>query len=140
MLTRIKETWRQFKAGKPGQRFQEQYRRRQKENQGRWDARKLFHIIAGTVIALIGSFFIPAPGPGTLIMALGLGLIGSEFRPLARALDWAEVKVRTLLQECKAIWARSSTPVKILISLIIVSCMAGAGYGGYHIFFGHPSQ
>jgi hypothetical protein len=74
-------------------------------------------------------------GPGSAIIFVGLGLLGGEFLPVARSLDWAEVRLRELAQQSKDIWTRSSIPVKILISLIILGCVAAIGYGAYHLLF-----
>jgi uncharacterized protein (TIGR02611 family) len=135
MLEKIKENWQQFRESKPGHRFQDRYHRRQQNTQGQWNIGKLFNILGGVVIALAGLFFMPAPGPGSAIIFVGLGLLGSEFLSVARFLDWAEVRLRELAQQSKDIWTRSSIPVKILISLIILGCVAAIGYGAYHLLF-----
>ena len=71
----------------------------------------------------------PLPGPGWVIIFVGLGLLGREFLPVARSLDWVDVGLGGLAQQAKAIWTRSSIPVKILIILIILGCAAAIGYG-----------
>src|SRR5215210_6391828 len=96
MTAGIKQSWRRFEASKPGHRFQERYRRRQ-EREGGWrDLSKLFFLVGGLVIA-VGSLLLGVlPGPGTLTFFVGLGMIAGEFRPIARLLDWAEVRAREL--------------------------------------------
>jgi hypothetical protein len=59
----------------------------------------------------------------------------SESLSVARFLDWAEVRLREVAQQSKDIWTRSSIPVKILISLIILGCIAAIEYGAYHLLF-----
>jgi putative transmembrane protein PGPGW len=135
MLEKVKENWQQFKKSEPGHRFQDRYHRRQQNIQGQWNIGKLFNIVGGIVIALAGLFFMPAPGPGSAIIFVGLGLLGSESLSVARFLDWAEVRLRELAQQSKDIWTRSSIPVKILISLIILGCVAAIEYGAYHLLF-----
>ena len=129
MLEKVKENWQQLKKSEPGHRFQDRYDRRQQNTHGQWDIGKLFNIVGGIAIALAGLFFMPAPGPGSAIIFVGLGLLGSESLSVARFLDWAEVRLRELAQQSKDIWTRSSIPVKILISLIILGCVAARGYG-----------
>ena len=136
MLEKVKESWKQFKESEPGHRFEDRYNRRQEQSQGRFDAGKIFNMAAGVVVTLAGIFFIPAPGPGSMIIFLGLGLIGCEFLPSARFLDRAEVKVRTAADEIKDLWKRSSIPVKILISLFALALTGAMGYGAYELFFG----
>jgi Putative transmembrane protein (PGPGW) len=140
MFQKAKENWRQFKESQPGHRFQDRYHCRQQETGGRFDLSKIFNIFGGIAIVLAGLFFIPAPGPGSAIIVVGLGLIGSEFQPVARFLDGAEVKLRKLAQEAKGIWNRSSVLVKVLISLIILGCTTALGYGAYELFFDDSKQ
>jgi hypothetical protein len=65
----------------------------------------------------------------------GTGITRQEFLPVARSLDWAEVRLRGLAQQAKAIWTRSSIPMKILITLIILGCAAAIENGAYHLLF-----
>ena len=140
MLEKVKENWMQFKESEPGHRFQDLYHRRQEQSHGRFDAGKFFNIVGGIAVALAGVFFIPAPGPGSMIIFLGLGLIGSEFLPLARFLDWAEVRLRSLADKAKDMWNRSSIPVKVLISLFVLGVTGAVGYGAYELLFGDSRQ
>ena len=144
MLEKVKENWQEFKESEPGHRFQERYERRQKESHGRLNAGKLLNIVGGLVIAAAGVFFIPAPGPGSMIIFVGLGLIGSEFLPLARFLDWAEVRLRDLAGKANEFWAHASLPLKILIGALLLAVAAALAYGAYLLFFagsgGSPGQ
>ncbi len=102
----MKESWRSFEASNPGHRFQDRYRRRQEREHGWRDPRRLFYVVGGLVLA-VGSLLLGVlPGPGTLTFFLGLGMIAGEFRPVARLLDWAEVRARELGGWVKGIWRR----------------------------------
>ena len=107
LTPRVKENWQQFRESKPGYRFQDRYDRRQKATQGQWNKGKLFNIVGGIAIALAGLFLVPFPGPGSVIILVGLGLLGREFLPVAYSLDWAEVRLRGLAQQAKAIYRKS---------------------------------
>jgi hypothetical protein len=107
LTPRVKENWQQFRESKPGYRFQNRYDRRQKATQGQWNKGKLFNIVGGIAIALAGLFLVPFPGPGSVIILVGLGLLGREFLPVAYSLDWAEVRLRGLAQQAKAIYRKS---------------------------------
>lgn len=96
----------------------------------------MINIGLGIAIALAGLLLVPLPGPGFIVAFLGLGLLGSEFAPIARALDWAEVKARGVAGWAKGIWDRSSIVVKTLVVLVGILCVAAVGYGGYQLFFG----
>src|SRR5918994_7555806 len=135
MMARTKQSWRAFKESKPGHRFQDRYRRRQESEHGWRDPRKLFYVVGGLVLA-VGSLVLGVlPGPGTLTFFLGLGMIAGEFRPVARLLDWAEVRVRKVAQWVRGIW-RSSVAGKALVASVATICVAAVLYVAYLLLFG----
>ncbi len=135
MIGRTKESWRRFKASKPGHRFQERYRRRQEREHGWRDPRRLFYLVGGLIVA-VGSLLLGVlPGPGTLTFFLGLGMIAGEFRPIARLLDWAEVRARKLARWVVGIW-RSSAAGKALVVSVGGVCVAAVLYVAYLLLFG----
>ncbi|MDQ3815305.1 MAG: PGPGW domain-containing protein [Armatimonadota bacterium] len=140
MIDKLKKNWKQFKNDEPGTRCQNAYHRRQQESQGRLTGTKLFNIIGGLVVVLAGIFFVPAPGPGSAIIVLGLGLLGSEFLPVARFVDASEIKARAAARETKEFWAKSSLGTKAVISLMLLTCLAAMGYGAYSLFFDSGSK
>lgn len=83
-----------------------------------------------------GIVAVPGPGPGWLIVFLGLGLVAGEFRPIARFMDWAEVRLRRLARWAAGVWVNSSPAVKALIVVAILLCATAFGYGAYRLFFG----
>ncbi len=136
MIERTKQTWHEFKESDPGHRFQDRYTRRQQAAHGQWDKRTIINVALGIIIALAGLFLIPAPGPGWIVTFLGLGLLGGEFAPMARALDRIEVKARTVASWAKGVWDRSSLIVKALLVLVGLICGAALGYAAYRLLFG----
>jgi uncharacterized protein (TIGR02611 family) len=133
MIERIKHSWQEFKDSEPGRRFQDRYDRRQQAEHGRWTLGAVLNVGLGVAIAVAGLVLVPAPGPGWIITFLGLGLLGSEFAPMARALDWTEVKLRGAARWLKDVWAQSSFVVKALLILVGVLCIAALGYGAYRL-------
>ncbi len=134
MTGRTKESWRRFKASKPGHRFQDRYHRRQESEHGWRDPGKLIYLVGGFIIA-VGSLLLGVlPGPGTLTFFVGLGMIAGEFRPVARLLDWAEVRVRKLGRWVKDTW-RSSAAGKALIVAVAAICVAALLYVAYLLLF-----
>jgi|ERR671916_410929 hypothetical protein len=119
MIDRMKESWRRYRASKPGHRFQDRYRRQESELGWR-DPRKLFYVVGGLTITLGSLLLGVLPGPGTLTYFVGLGMIAGEFRPVARLLDWAKVRARELGRWVRGVW-RSSAAGKVLV----VSVAAG---------------
>ncbi len=133
MFERLKEQWQELKEGDPGKRFQEHYCRRQEG--GRSRLRKPLFIGAGVLIIAAGIFFLPAPGPGSLILIIGVALIAQESRLAARALDWTEVKVRPVAEWGIRTWKHASPAVKALIILLAAVAAAAAGWAAYVLFF-----
>lgn len=136
MIEKIRETWHSFKESEPGHRFKDRYHRRQQSKSGRFDLGLVVSVFGGVLILLGGIVAVPGPGPGWLIIFLGLGLVAGEFRPAARFMDWAEVRLRRLARWATGAWTRSSPAVKALIVTAILVCAAALGYGAYRLFFG----
>lgn len=134
MLQRLKRSWEEFERGTPGKRFQERYERRQKKGGG--TLAKVFYVGGGIVVLAAGLFFLPAPGPGFLILFLGAGMIAQESLAAARVLDWIEPRIRAVLRWARDVWNRSSMPVKALLVLVAAALAAGAAYVAYRTFFG----
>jgi len=51
-------------------------------------------ITAGAALIAIGLFMLIAPGPGILVLVLGGAMVAQESLPMARFIDWAEVRIR----------------------------------------------
>ena len=82
---------------------------------------------------VVGVIAVPGPGPGWLIILLGLGVIAGESLSFARSIDWVEVRLRQLARLVAGAWAISPIPVKILA---IMACATALGYGMYRLIFG----
>jgi hypothetical protein len=65
-------------------------------------------VVGGLTIAIGSLAFGVLPGPGTLTFFVGLGMIAGEFRPVARLLDWAEVRAREFGRWVGGIWSSSA--------------------------------
>ena len=50
--------------------------------------------IVGIVLVIGGLVMVPLPGPGWLVVILGLAILASEFEPAQRVLDFVKAKVR----------------------------------------------
>src|SRR5436309_1884937 len=95
LVQRIQGQWRELANSQPGRRFQDRYDRRQRLGHG--PLAKLVSMFLGLVIVLVGIVLLFIPGPGTLFLVMGAGLIAEESLITARMLDWLEVKVRRWL-------------------------------------------
>jgi uncharacterized protein (TIGR02611 family) len=132
MFGALKEHWRDLKRGKPGKRFQDHYKNRHESGGNRM--RKVLYLGIGALIVAAGIFFLPAPGPGFIIIFLGGGLMAQESLAAAKTLDWCEVRVRRVMEWALGVWKRASTPARAAIALFGLVVAAGAGYVAYQIF------
>jgi putative transmembrane protein PGPGW len=98
MFHKLKQSWRDLQQGQPGQRFQDRWRQRRPAG----PARKILVIGSGIVVFAAGLFFLPAPGPGTVLLVLGAALVAEESQWIARALDRAEMLVRAALRRLRS--------------------------------------
>lgn len=134
MIERIRESWRHFKASEPGHRFKDSYHRRRRSG-GRFDARRVVNITLGSVLVVGSAFFGWAPGPGLVTFFLGLALISGELYPVARLLDWSEMRLRELARWAGRIWASASPAGRTLIVAALATCTLALAYGAYSLLF-----
>ena len=97
MLKHLKQSWRRFKAGMPGRRFQQQFRYRQQFRSG--PVRKALLIAGGILVAAAGIFFLFAPGPGIITLLIGAVVIAQQSSLAARAFDRIEIRLRKFIKQ-----------------------------------------
>ena len=133
MVERMKRHWREFREGKPGERFKDRYRRRRRAEKGHivW---RIFLITLGAVIAVGSLVLAPLPGPGWATVFIGLMILGGELLPAARFLDWLEVQLRRLWRLVQKVW-QASFPGKVAVVVVAGSCAAAIVYAGYLLLF-----
>jgi hypothetical protein len=98
MFHKLKQSWRDLQQGQPGRRFEDRWRQKRPKS----PARKILAIGSGVVVFAAGLFFLPAPGPGTVLLVLGAALVAEESRWVARALDRAETLLRAVLRRLRS--------------------------------------
>lgn len=104
-----REAWAHFKGGRPGDRFQAEYRR--SRDQPSRPLARFGTLALGVVLIALGIVALPAPGPGWLIIGLGGGLVARQSLVVARVLDGLEVRGRRLGSGIKRWWkSRSRLP------------------------------
>lgn len=136
MNERLGESWRRFKNSKPGNRFQNRYRRRQQQTRSRFNIRKMLYIIGGVVVAIGSLALAPLPGPGWGTFFVGLGMIAGESLYVAKLLDNTELEARELAVLAREIWTNSSITAQLVILLVALVCVAALVYAAYYLLFG----
>lgn len=136
MTATIRKHWHDFKTRPPGRRFQDIHRKARANKAVRKQGITKAAIIGGGVLlTLVGIFFLAVPGPGLLVIAIGLILIASESITMARFLDWLEVKVRALIDRLINFWRRSSTGQRVAVSCLGVLVAGAAAAAAAALFW-----
>jgi hypothetical protein len=127
MIRRARENWRRFKQSEPGHRFQDHHRYQQGHSGSRSCLRGFFGIFGGLLVVAGGIIAVPGPGPGWLVILLGLGMVAGESLFFACLFDQAEVKLRGFIRRAVGLWRISRTSVRILIVVGLVTCATATG-------------
>ena len=85
-----------FWKSRPGRRFRYLHRCKRESQGGR--LYRCAAIAAGSLLCLVGVFFLALPGPGIPVLVLGAGLVAQQSRQAAELLDRAELRLRRLLR------------------------------------------
>lgn len=133
MFDRLTRHWHELRQGEPGRRFVEEYHRRQAA--ARSPARRGGVLVSGVFVLVAGVFFLPAPGPGFLVIALGAAMVAQESLVAARAADWTEVRARRLVAWALRVWHEGSLFSRGLVALGALGIAAAAGWGAYWFVF-----
>lgn len=75
----------------------------------RWigrNAKRIAVFIAGVVVVLAGVAMLVLPGPGLVVIILGLGILATEFVWAERALDAAKAKAKAATAKVKHLAGR----------------------------------
>jgi uncharacterized protein (TIGR02611 family) len=60
----------------------------------RWDSRRVAVTLLGFTVLLVGLVLLPLPGPGLLVVALGLAILATEFVWAWRAQRYVQARAR----------------------------------------------
>src|SRR5829696_8143378 len=137
MIERIRWNWRHFASGRAGLRFRERYRLHQSRRRGGFDIIRISYILGGALLiamsVLLG--WLPILGWGTAI--LGLSMIAGEFYPVARLMDWLELRAREILGPMGKAFVRMPTWAQLSVSTMITVSTFALVYGLYSLSFGY---
>ena len=101
------------------------WRRRIRSNPHTHRIYRVVVALIGLVITVGGLILVPAPGPGWLIVLLGLAVLASEFAWAQRLLHFARRQLDAWTDWLKA----QPWWVKVLVSLATVALLLGLAYG-----------
>jgi hypothetical protein len=129
IIEKLRRSWQRFKAGSPGQRFQQQFSRRQRSSPGA--VQKALFGGGGILLMTAGIFFLFVPGPGLVILLLGAVLLAQQSLLAARALDWTEIRARKPLIWSLGAWRSASPALKVLLVVLALVLAGAMGFGAF---------
>lgn len=133
MLGNFKRQWRAFRRGRPGQRFQKRYESSRRARKTQSLAHRLIQPIVALAFLAIGVVLTFIPGPAVVFYFAGAGLLAGESLWLARALDWAEVRLREAFRWAKRWWHRASLVAKSAVVFVCLCTVGAMGFGAYQL-------
>lgn len=123
MLQFIKSSANRLAGGRAGRRFLGRYHIAQQRGHGM--LRRGLMVGVGLVVFALGIFFVPAPGPGLLIMLAGASLVAQQSRLVAVRMDKGEVRLRKGFGKLRRWWKRKATPGKKFALVAATVCILG---------------
>lgn len=126
MFAHAHKDWKAFKASPPGKRFQDVHKRREQSGKtASGGVRKFLIIGAGLALTAAGMFFLVVPGPGTVVMFVGIALIASESLLAARLLDRLELLLRPSFLWLRDRWRALSHTHRVVLSAVatLLGCL-----------------
>ncbi|MBD3275881.1 MAG: hypothetical protein GF372_11250 [Candidatus Marinimicrobia bacterium] len=97
MFDFMKKDWQKLKESDPGHRFQDRYyRHKEKRRRGTFVFR-ILTVSFGLVVIGVGIILLVTPGPGIVLLTVGMAIIAGESKILAQILDIGELIGRKLI-------------------------------------------
>jgi hypothetical protein len=93
--------------------------------------------LAGLILVAGGVVLCFIPGPGLPLIVIGAGLLGDEWRPGARVMDWLELRARKIITWGCRWWNRAPKVARHAVIVMAVLAVGGAAYGGYRFISSH---
>ena len=128
ITSQFRSYWRDLRRGKPGRRFQARYEQSRRGGNQQGKLMRILLISAAVVCLLIGVFLAVVPGPAIPFFILGGGLLAAESRPVAKFMDWCEVRCRKLAAWAKRIWDRLPVAVRVVLIVCSACCSAAVAF------------
>ena len=87
----LRDGWRKLVQQEPGLRFEQRYHGCRRPSLPRGTLRRIIMLTIGVMLTVVGILMLVLPGPGLLVMVIGLGILAEESLILARWLDRLEL-------------------------------------------------
>ena len=131
ILAAHRKTTHWLPAGPPGRRFRNHYYANQRTRRRGRILAMVLRFFLSTVAAAIGFVLVFLPGPAIVFFVLAGALLAADWLPVARVLDWAEVRARWRWHCIKRLWRRLSRPTRVALGIATATAGVAAGCGVY---------
>lgn len=129
----FRDQWAELKRSRPGRRFQDRYEHAHREKNRSGNGQRLVLLVVALVAVAIGAVLAVFPGPAVPFFIVAGALLASESRPIARFMDWSEVRLRRLLAWAKRRWRRLSSVGRAAVLSVAAASSAVTLYLGYRL-------
>jgi hypothetical protein len=131
---RLKRELRLLNDAPPGTRFTRRHKRMLARKQPTWV--RVVRVLGSGLVAIAGVAFLALPGPGLLVVVLGLAMLGGEFAFVARWLDYLELLLRRWWDAARRAWSRAGWPSRTALILIALAVLGAIGLIAWRVLFG----
>lgn len=133
-VAQIRQRWRLLRRGRPGHRFQEWYARARVARHRPGALARIARLLLALVCLAVGLFLVVFPGPAIPFLMIAGGLLALESRPIARLMDWVELRLRAIWRWGWKRWCRLPSWLHVAL-LVMGACVSAASmYIAYRIF------
>lgn len=130
MPTALRRKWLHLPAGRPGERFRNRYHQHHRSGH-RGLAGMIVRFLLAGVCTVIGFILVFIPGPAIVFFLLAGALLATDWLPVAKLLDWGEVRARRIWKRLAAFWDRRSTAARVALAAAALLVGAAAALGFY---------
>jgi uncharacterized membrane protein HdeD (DUF308 family) len=131
-MTPFRKTLRHLGSSRAGRRFQTVH---SVESQKKKPWTMTVKLLLGILLIAVGIFLLAVPGPGLLVVFVGLGVLASGSRAVARLLDRLEVLARNGWEKIMNRWRGAPWYGRIAFAALLAGLVAAAGFGILVFFF-----
>ncbi|MBI2510676.1 MAG: hypothetical protein HYV96_01740 [Opitutae bacterium] len=118
MFDRLKSQWAALKRSRPGHRFQDRYERNLQSRNGAKTLWRIVRIVIAAGFVVLGVLFMFIPGPAIAFYAIAGALLATDSLPLAKLLDWIEVRSRRMARWAAAKWQPLPLAAKLTLGTL----------------------
>jgi hypothetical protein len=127
----MKRELRLLRDAPPGRRFARRHKRMLARDYPGWV--RIARVLGSGLVAAAGFVFLALPGPGLLVIVLGLAMAAGEFAAVARVLDAAEVRLRRQVGRAAKWWRTAGWPARGAVLLVGLAIVGALGWIAWRI-------